>query len=378
MLTNESTTTPQTEWERLVPPGTPLVICGAGNLCRQLFEQFPLGVPGHPTIAISDNDPSKHGRSDKYGCAVFDPEFVIKYVPVRTVYVILVHLGAEDVRQQLIGLGVSPDRIIHWWTLWQHYDTLKMPAWADVPEHPDNWLDVWSDEESKQVIRDAYDFFKTYSDRTAVYKPREAYSLPENIYFDETVYRRLPDERFLDCGAFDGDTLTGFYLHYCDVYKTEAMAVEASPQNYSKLLTWLGQPIFTPNLINAVLVGDPAIETVQFSGHGVSACIGDGVEVCATTIDKLCERYNFRPSLVKLDIEGAELDALHGAEETIKRDRPVLSVCLYHHPRDLWEIPAFLASVCEDYCFYAACYDLGQPGFEVIMYAVPTERTVRK
>jgi FkbM family methyltransferase len=381
----------QTEWECLVPPGTPLVIHGAGNLCRQLFEQFSDTLKNedgfeykghindHPLWAVCDNDPAKYAKpiiDNSFWFRVCKPEECVPvYENSPVIYVILVHLGAEDVRQQLIGLGVPPERIVHWWTLWQHFDTLKVPAWADVPPHPENWLDVWSDEASRQVVRDAYDFFKTYSDRTAVYKPRAAYSLPENIYFDEMVYRRLPDERFLDCGAFDGDTVQAFHETYSGHY-SKIVAVEASPENYRKLAMqrlWHFQSQ-SITYLNAALVGDPSIETIQFSGHGVSACIGGGMEVCAVTIDKLCARYDFHPSLVKLDIEGAELDTLHGAVETIKRNRPVIACCLYHHPRDLWEISAFLAGVCEDYRFYARCYE--DMGWETIMYAVPKERSV--
>lgn len=47
-----------------------------------------------------------------------------------------------------------------------------------------------------------------------------------------------------------------------------------------------------------------------------------------------------RVDFVKMDIEGAELDALAGAGHCLARDRPRLAISAYHRPEHLWEIPA--------------------------------------
>jgi hypothetical protein len=43
-----------------------------------------------------------------------------------------------------------------------------------------------------------------------------------------------------------------------------------------------------------------------------------------------------------MDIEGAELDALRGAEGIIERDHPRLAISVYHKPEDIWEIPHYI------------------------------------
>jgi hypothetical protein len=57
-----------------------------------------------------------------------------------------------------------------------------------------------------------------------------------------------------------------------------------------------------------------------------------------------------------MDIEGAELSALRGAENIIKTHRPKCAICVYHKFDDMWEIPDFLWSIVPDYKLYLRHY----------------------
>lgn len=71
------------------------------------------------------------------------------------------------------------------------------------------------------------------------------------------------------------------------------------------------------------------------------------------TIDDYVEQSGLdRVDFIKLDIEGAEENALLGAENTIRRFRPTLAVCLYHSPRDFVALPRLIDKYCPDYQFY--------------------------
>ena len=74
---------------------------------------------------------------------------------------------------------------------------------------------------------------------------------------------------------------------------------------------------------------------------------------------------------IKLDVEGAEKKALDGAKQLIVRSRPVLAISLYHQPQDLWELPLFLSTICENYKFYIRQHYANS--FDSVLYAVPKE-----
>jgi len=77
---------------------------------------------------------------------------------------------------------------------------------------------------------------------------------------------------------------------------------------------------------------------------------------------------HFRPTYIVMDIEGAELDALKGAEKTIQSNRPDLAICVYHSPSHLWEIPLYIDSLGLGYRFYLRNYT-SLTG-ETVLYAV--------
>lgn len=72
-------------------------------------------------------------------------------------------------------------------------------------------------------------------------------------------------------------------------------------------------------------------------------------------------------SLIKLDIEGAEPEALLGAEKTIGQMKPKLQISIYHKIEQFFDIPLFLLSKFPDYSFYLGHHTLWF--WETILYA---------
>ena len=86
------------------------------------------------------------------------------------------------------------------------------------------------------------------------------------------------------------------------------------------------------------------------------------------TLDSL----DLAPDFIKLHLEGAELDALRGARETIRRHRPIIAVTTYHNADGIWRTPAWLMDTLEDYRFlmrlHSGC------GTGAVVYALPQEQ----
>ena len=103
------------------------------------------------------------------------------------------------------------------------------------------------------------------------------------------------------------------------------------------------------------------------SNNGMSSIDSSG-EVCVktATLDSVIEDRG--DLYIKMDIEGAEIEALRGAERLIRNCKPKLAICIYHKGEDVIKIPEMLLKYNEDYKFYIRHYSLTKN--ETVLYAI--------
>jgi hypothetical protein len=110
------------------------------------------------------------------------------------------------------------------------------------------------------------------------------------------------------------------------------------------------------------------------TGTGSAGLAEDGDhEVDCITLDDLLR--DCRATYIKMDVEGAELEALRGGEVVIRRDLPILAVSAYHRPDDLWRIPLLMRALSPEYELFL------RPHYEftdLVCYAVPTQRCLKR
>jgi hypothetical protein len=75
---------------------------------------------------------------------------------------------------------------------------------------------------------------------------------------------------------------------------------------------------------------------------------------------------------IKLDIEGAEIDALKGMRGFVERERPFIACAGYHSARQLWEVPVFLSQVLDDASLFVRHYT--ESYYETVFFLAPNER----
>ncbi len=188
----------------------------------------------------------------------------------------------------------------------------------------------------------------------------------EHQYFEDGLIELSPNERFLDCGAFDGDSAIAFVnaLHRrnIDPY-AEIISFEPDAVNFQKLCR---RDLPRHTCICKGVADKPG--TVSFAADGTSGHVqadgGERIEV--ESIDHYLN--GSRATMIKMDIEGMELSALKGAEQTIRTWRPKLAVCIYHKREDLWEIPKYIIGLVPDYRLYVRAYD--DTACELVLYAL--------
>jgi FkbM family methyltransferase len=198
----------------------------------------------------------------------------------------------------------------------------------------------------------------------------------DNVPFLPVARQYVPDDieftkgysRFVDCGAFWGDTIEK--LVQSGRTPETFFAFEPDQRNFRALSAKVDELSLRNGYLFPCGVSSKTA-TLRFKNDatyaGAASALdpaGDTVIQCVALDDAL---KNVRPTFIKMDIEGAEIDALHGARAMIERDRPDLAICVYHYVNHYFEIPLLLKSWNPDYRFSMRTYDTC--GNETVVYA---------
>lgn len=182
-------------------------------------------------------------------------------------------------------------------------------------------------------------------------------------YFDDVV--KLEDgEVFVDGGCFDFET-SKILLSKCKADKIYAF--EPDPDNLEKVKS----EVEKMKLSNVDIIPAGMWDcntTLHFNSQGsiLSRVDENGEEeIKVVAVDEVVDG---KVTFIKMDIEGSELKALHGAEQTIKKYKPKLAICIYHKLEDIIDIPAYIHSLVPEYKFYIRHYSFNAA--ETVLYAV--------
>lgn len=168
-------------------------------------------------------------------------------------------------------------------------------------------------------------------------------------YFGTGLFKNVEDEIIVDGGAFDGDTIREFFS-VSDRRCKRIYAFEPDPVNYEKLSSEMESDKVIP--INAGLGRHKAVVNFIMGGGIISRIDKEGkVQIRIDTIDNVLKGE--RPTFIKMDIEGAEAEALLGGKDLIRECMPMLAISAYHKMRDMFELIELIDELGEgNYEFY--------------------------
>lgn len=182
-------------------------------------------------------------------------------------------------------------------------------------------------------------------------------------YFVEEIVERNPQAVFVDGGAFLGETVDEF-IEFQQNEFNKVYSFEMDEANYKKIDT--SKYDDRVEFLNYGLWSEAT--ECRYDSDTTSSALGDSGELVAKCmpIDKVCEQD--KVSFIKMDIEGAEVEALRGAYQTIIENKPQLAICIYHKPDDIYEIPFLLKEWVPEYKFYIRHHS--DNFTETVLYAV--------
>lgn len=197
----------------------------------------------------------------------------------------------------------------------------------------------------------------------------------KNQYYPEGVMELSRDEVFLDAGAYLGESIEDFIVRTNENFRA-IYAFEPSKANYKELMKNMGQKISDDriHIFNCGLSNKS--ETLYFDINTSSSAmgskeLGEETEACEVKPinEVLTEEECNALTFIKMDIEGAEMQALQSLEKYIAAGSPKLAISVYHKPEDIWEIPLYIHGINPNYRFYLRHHSNG-PG-DTVLYAMP-------
>ncbi|MBR1908000.1 FkbM family methyltransferase [bacterium] len=220
---------------------------------------------------------------------------------------------------------------------------------------------ILADEKSKEVLDTIIEFRKTYN--------IDLYSkIADDInreYFEDFMPK---DEKiFIDGGAFDGDTVLravncGYKFEKIYFFEPDKNSLSKAKENLKDFSNIKYLPYGISDK-NKVLNFD---SNGTFGSH-FSEAGEDSIE-CVSLDDTVKEDRAF----IKLDIEGAEIEAINGAKRLLKNGSP-FAICVYHKPEDIWKIPELLLNI-----IYGKTLDNSVACLEALNYATTQLQSLKQ
>lgn len=332
-------------------------IYGAGNAGGLTYNKLKELNADHNVKAFLDKNASKINNT-KFGLDVINPEdeklsTEIKKESIVFISVFCNRTEYENIKKYLLEIGYG--------TIYYYFGLIFLEKINELENDTvKKAFGLLKDNESREIYLKWIEASGTICDDFFEEKDEEIQYFVNNVKFEKGY------SRFIDCGAYIGDTAKEIVENKG---KIDAIACfEADIENYSKLVNSMRKNRVADEQILLPCAVWSKEDILRFNTvNSGSSCISDeGSEVItAVSIDQCLS--DFAPTFIKMDIEGAEEEALKGARETIKKYKPDMAISIYHKLEHIWKLMIYIDSIAKGYEFYMRCHHFS--GMETVLYA---------
>jgi len=317
---------------------------------------------------LSDNDRSKWGKTLHNNLKCISPAELEKYKDDVTILITTQHY--KKIYQQLLKNGFKKIFAVTEYRLLNDAYFKNKHNLQTMKNNAPKVMDILKDERSKEImftlIKNWFDFDVDEIGYDAIFT--------NDQYYPADIIQLSDQESFVDVGAYNGDTMFDFIKKTNNQFDC-IFAFELDKKNFKEMksaVDKLSAPV--KNKIKMYNFGllDEEKEVYYESGGSGSESTFINVINNASEAGKTVRLSDIlkdeKVTYIKMDIEGSVLQALSGAEEIIKKQKPKLAICLYHKPEHLWEVPLYIKKIVPEYKIFIRHHTPLE--YETVCYAV--------
>ena len=347
----------QSVWSRLQQETRPIALYGMGDGADKILAQFErLGIRASAVFASDE-----FARGNLFhGFCVRKLSDTVAELGEDIVIVIAFASQRPEVLELMYGLEdrfdvVAPDVPVVEGPL---FDEAFVQAHQDAMQQA---YDLLADERSREVFLDTVRF--KLSGKMQYLRASE--SDKDEVF--HSILRPTAAEHFADLGAYNGDTIREL-LRYTDGKFASVTALEPDRRSFRKLSEWADANLTGDvTLVQAGAWNEDTVQCFTDQAGRQSRVAKQGRETQMRALDSV---LNGHPcTYLKMDVEGAEREAIAGAAQTIRQYAPKLNIAAYHRSEDFFELPLLLHELQPAYRLYLRHHPY-VPAWDTNLYAV--------
>lgn len=338
-----------------------LAVVGSAGEAARLVEAC--GAAGIEIAGVYDSNTARFGKS--LGGHMIELFEAIEALDRETPVVICTHriLGPCD-RLAYLGfesyVPLGALQVMHPELFEPH---MFYAGWMeDLFEHRDRYLalpEMLADELSRETLDRILQFRLSFD--VQCIRP----IIDWNVYYPQGIISCGDEEVYVDGGAYAGDTVNMF-INRTDGRFRRVLAFEPDPKTFVELRDNFRHDDRVEPIESGLFSRSGSLHFDDAGTRGSILVESGGIEIPVTRLDEI---LNGDPvTYIKMNIEGAELDALQGAARSIASWHPKLAISGYHRPSDLWQVPFAIRDLHPGYRLYLRQHDGGV--IETVVYAV--------